>query len=343
MTRANLAILTSLAGVALLFVSAAPYTGFTPDLEPRLEPSTHKSYTETISASKVRFDMVAIPGGTFLMGSPERERGRGADEGPLHPVMVRPFWMGKTEVTWDEYDLYFKPDKAAKKEKRTPAEQAADAVSKPSPPYPDETRGYGHDGYPAIGISHHAAMEYCRWLSAKTGKAYRLPTEAEWEFACRAGTATAYHFGADSAKLGEYAWFEGNSNESTQPVGRKKANPFGLHDMHGNVAEWCLDHYKPGHYTTFPLNRLTLAPVLLPTADRYSHVARGGSWADAAAQCRSAARRGSDKSWNKMDPAEPQSIWWVWDADFVGFRVVRALEEQDALKGIKSKITRESK
>jgi formylglycine-generating enzyme required for sulfatase activity len=177
-------------------------------------------------------------------------------------------------------------------------------------------------------------MEYCYWLSKKTGKTYRLPTEAEWEYACRAGTTAAYFFGDDSKELARYAWFEENSDDKTHPVGRKTANPWGLYDMTGNAAEWCLDRYVKDAYSSFPSARPSVGPVLLPTAALYPHVARGGSWADRAAACRSAARRGSDPTWNQTDPHG--SIWWVWDADFVGFRVVRAVEEQDDLKGLRS-------
>jgi formylglycine-generating enzyme required for sulfatase activity len=192
-------------------------------------------------------------------------------------------------------------------------------------------------------MTHHCAMEYCRWLSALTGKTYRLPTEAEWEYAARTGTKTAYSFGDDPAKLGEYAWFAGNSKEETHPVGTRKPNPWGLHDMYGNVMEWCVDHYRKDYYSTFPADRLTLSPVLLPTERRYSHVARGGSWADEAAQCRSAARRGSDPSWSKHDPMRPQSIWWHTMMDGLGFRIVRPVEEQENLKGLKSSVTPNSK
>jgi formylglycine-generating enzyme required for sulfatase activity len=219
----------------------------------------------------------------------------------------------------------------------------ADAVSRPSTPYIDETWGYSKHGYPVLAITHHAAMEYCRWLSAKTGKVYRLPTEAEWEFACRAGTRTPYFFGNDSTQLGAYAWYAANSEETTHPVGKKKPNPWGLYDMYGNVAEWCLDHYQKDCYRAFPLNQFTTGPVKLPTADRYPNVVRGGSWADTVVRCRSAARRASDKSWNRRDPMVPQSIWWLSDGDFVGFRVVRAVEEQENLKGLRSRIDKQSK
>src|SRR5262245_43395737 len=214
---------------------------------PTIDKATHKGYTEKIPSSKVEFEMVAIPGGTYLMGSPDNETDRGADEGPQHTVTVRPFWMGKREVTWDEYDLYRKEAAVGKHEENDKRLKAnADAVTGPTPPYADETFGHcpdGRSGYPVLCITHHAAMEYCHWLSKKTGKRYRLPTEAEWEWACRAGTTTAYSFGDDAAKLGEYAWFDKNAEDVSHKVGQKKPNPWGLHDIHGNVAEWCIDHY----------------------------------------------------------------------------------------------------
>jgi formylglycine-generating enzyme required for sulfatase activity len=305
-------------------------------------PTEHKPYTQTIPGTTVKFDMVAIPGGTFLMGSPESEAGRNADEGPQHPVTIRPFWMGKLEVTWDEYDLYWKQEEGAKRESKTVEDKAADAVSRPTPPYADETFGHGREGHPVICITHHAAMEYCRWLSLKTGKTYRLPTEAEWEYAARAGTKTGYFFGDDPKQLGDYAWYAANSEDVTHEVGKKKANPWGLYDIYGNVAEWCLDTYKKDSYAAFPTDKPTLSPVLIPGPDRFPHVARGGSWADEANRLRSAVRRGSDKSWIKRDPQRPQSIWWLTDAEFIGLRIVRPVQEQDNLKGLRSTTTRES-
>jgi formylglycine-generating enzyme required for sulfatase activity len=302
-----------------------------------------KAYVETIPASKVQFEMVPIPEGTFLMGSPSAEAGRGADEGPRHPVDIQAFWMGKTEVTWDEYDRFWKTEGTGKKLEDEPDTKTADAVSRPTPPYADETFGHGREGHPVLCITHHAAMEYCRWLSEKTGRTYRLPTEAEWEYACRAGTKTAYFFGDDPRQVGDYAWYAANAEEETHEVGKKKPNAWGLHDMYGNVAEWCLDHYDPEFYAKCAANRLTLEPVLLPTSARFPHVARGGSWADDPARLRSAARRGSDKSWIQRDPQRPQSIWWLTDADFVGFRIVRPVIEQEKLRGLHSKVTRDSK
>jgi formylglycine-generating enzyme required for sulfatase activity len=305
--------------------------------------SRHRTYVETIPGSKVKFRMVAVPGGTFLMGSPEGEKGHSPNEGPQHPVAVAPFWMGACEVTWDEYDLYWhgKPGKRDDKEPDAPAD--ADAVTRPTPPYIDETWEHGRAGHPVLGITHHAAMQYCRWLSVKTGKTYRLPTEAEWEYACRAGTKTAYSFGDDPKKLGEYAWFADNSGEHTGRAGTKKPNRWGLYDMYGNVAEWCVDHYDAGFYSRFPVDQITLGPVLPPTERRFRHVVRGGSWADEARECRSAARRGSDKTWLKSDPNRPPSLWWLSDADFVGFRIVRPVREQENLIGLRSRVTNKSR
>jgi formylglycine-generating enzyme required for sulfatase activity len=204
----------------------------------------HKAYTETIPGTKIKFDMVPIPAGEFLMGSPAGEKERKDDEGPQHPVKLRPFWMGKCEVTWDEFDLFWRARPGQKEDKEPEKPKDADAVTRPTPPYADETFKKGREGHPVLCITWHSAMQYCRWLSMKTGKVYRLPTEAEWEYACRAGTKTAYFFGDDPAKIGDYAWFADNADDKTHKVGTKKSNPWGLYDMYGNVAEWCLDEYK---------------------------------------------------------------------------------------------------
>jgi formylglycine-generating enzyme required for sulfatase activity len=313
-------------------------------------PADFKAYTEKVPGTAVTFDMVPIPGGTFTMGSPSSEPGRAADEGPQHPVALKPFWMGKYEVAWDEFLAYMAEKGAMFPEENDEIlKKNPDAITGPTPTYVDKDYGHGFEGKPALCMSHHAAMEYCRWLSAKTGKVYRLPTEAEWEYAARAGTKTAYSFGDDPSGLGEYAWFNKNSPDAdheegtTHKVGSKKPNPWGLYDMYGNVSEWCVDHFRKDYYAGFPLDHPALQPVLLPTADKFPHVARGGSWLDGPERCRSAARRSSDKTWIKDDPQKPQSIWWLTKMDVVGFRVVRAVEEQENLRGLRSKVTRQSK
>jgi formylglycine-generating enzyme required for sulfatase activity len=325
------------AGICLLAAPAPP------EKLPKIDKLAQKSYAETIPGTEVRFDMVAVPGGTFLRGSPDNEPDRSADEGPQHAVKLGPLWVGRCEVAWDEFDAFAKEITSKKKADRTPAEKDADAITRPTPSYIDETRGFGREGYPAIGVTHHAAMEYCRWLSAKSGKAYRLPTEAEWEWFCRAGTSTAYYFADEPALLGDHAWYEKNAEDATHPVGQKKANPWGLRDVLGNAAEWCLDHYHTDDYATWAKEKLTVGPVHLPTVNRWPHVTRGGSYLDRAAKARSAARRPSDPKWQKSDPQRPQSIWWLPDAEYVGFRVVRAVEEQENLKGLRSRVTKESK
>ena len=294
--------------------------------------SAMKPYTDVITVAEVTFDMVPLRGGTFLMGSPESEPGRNKDEGPQHRVQVEPFWMGKHEVTWDEYDIWsFSLDIARRKLNHSPVtelDRLADAVTRPTKPYTDMTFGMGHDGHPAICMTQLAAKKYCEWLSAKTGRYYRLPTEAEWEYACRAGTTTAYSFGDDVEQLGEHGWHYDNSDDTTHPVGQKKPNPWGLYDMHGNVAEWCLDRYDPDFYSRQPADRVAANPLAVPTT-LYPRAVRGGSWEDDPRGLRSAARLGSDLFWKAQDPQIPQSNWYHTDALFLGFRVVRPLREPD--------------
>ena len=339
--------LISIAGILFLFpVATGCSTGMTGSARPEADISFEemKSYVETIPGADVKFEVVPIPGGSFTMGSPASESARGSDEGPQHQVTIRPFWIQMLEVSWDEYDLFaFSQDLKKDRQLKAPGGSApADAVTYPTPPYADESFGYGKGRQPAISMTHHAAMEYCRWLSAKTGKTYRLPTEAEWEYACRAGSATAYCFGNDSKRLDEYGWFADNSDSAPHVGGKKRPNAWGLYDMHGNVAEWCLDEYGKDFYSAFKSAAAAITPVLLPTEKRYPRTVRGGSWDDEAGQLRSAARRASRKEWSKRDPQRPQSIWWHTEAITVGFRVVRPLEEQENLKGLRSKVSRPS-
>ncbi|MFO0898649.1 MAG: formylglycine-generating enzyme family protein [Pirellulales bacterium] len=299
-----------------------------PDSEAKAA-SEMKPYTEVITGRNITFDMVPIPGGTFLMGSPESEEGRAEDEGPQHEVTVAPFWMGKHEVTWNEYEVFmFSLDIHERKQtgaETTALDKLADAVSRPTKPYTDMSFGMGKDDYPAISMTQLAGKRYCEWLTAKTGRYYRLPTEAEWEFACRAGTTTAYHFGDDPAQLGDYAWHYENSDDTYHKVGLKKPNPYGLYDMHGNVAEWVLDQYSADGYKEFA-DKKADNPFVKPKT-LYPRAARGGAWDDDPPALRSAARRGSSKEWKQQDPQLPQSIWYFTDAQFLGLRVVRPLVE----------------
>lgn len=293
-----------------------------------------KAYTEVVSGTEATFDMAPIPGGKFLWGSPEKEDGRKPDEGPQVEVRIEPFWMGKTEVTWDTYEIWsFNLDiqrRTFTGQKPTELDKLADAVTRPTAPYTDMTFGMGKDGFPAICMTQLAAKKYCEWLSAKTGRYYRLPTEAEWEYACRAGTTTAYSFGDDPAQLAEHAWYFDNSSEAYHKVGTKKPNPWGLFDMHGNVAEHVLDRYDPEFLKQLKARGKPVASPYNPPNELENRAAKGGSWDSDPADLRSAARRGSTKEWKIQDPQIPQSQWYYTDALFCGFRVVRPLREPSA-------------
>lgn len=288
-----------------------------------------KPYTEVVPGTELKFDMVPIPSGKFLMGSPEGEKGHKADEGPQVEVAVDAFWMGKHEVTWDEYETWsFKLDiqrRKMKREEPTFWDKLADAVARPTNPYTDMSFEMGKEKRPAICMTQYAAQMYCKWLCAKTGRYYRLPTEAEWEYACRAGTKTAYSFGDDPADLDQYAWYFDNSNEKYHKVGTKKPNPWGLYDMHGNVSEWVLDQHRSDTYKKWAESGQPVKNPYVVATTEFPRVVRGGSWDDDPEALRSAARRGSHKDWKMQDPQIPQSIWYLTDASFVGFRVVRPL------------------
>lgn len=296
------------------------------EAKPRFE-----AYRETIPGTGVSFALRPIPAGTFTIGSPDDEAGRKAAEGPQRRVAIAAFWMGACEVTWQEYELWqLDLDRQRRKVlAKEPQERdgAADAITRPTKPYADMTFGMGQDGYPAICMTQLAAKVYCQWLSAKTGRYYRLPTEAEWEYACRAGTTTRYHFGDDAEVLGDYAWYADNSDEKYHKVGTKKPNPWGLFDMHGNVSEWCLDAFYGDSYAKhWPVGDLVKDPYVVPKT-LFPRVARGGSWDDDADELRAARRIASDEDWKMQDPQIPQSVWYHTDALFLGFRVVRPLVE----------------
>lgn len=309
-------------------------------------------YTEIIKfgGREAKVEMIYIPGGSYMQGSPTGEKERQKDEGPQTKVEIKPFWMSKYEITWDSFEMYslaaedfLKPAPGPRSERERlfkDMDLSGDAISRPTPPYIDMTRGYGKEGFPASGMSHHAAMEYCRWFSALSKKNYRLPTEAEWEYAARAGTTTAYSFGDDPKTIDEYAWYiENSANAKGDPVphqvGKKKPNAFGLYDMHGNVAEWCIDGYEAEVYGKRK-DVLTTRPVNIMLKARFPHVVRGGSFSQEPPELRSAKRLGSTKDWLLQDPQRPQSVWWLTETDFVGMRIVRAVDEQPELVKIKS-------
>lgn len=296
-----------------------------------------ENFTEMIPGSDVSFEMVALPGGTFSMGSPEGESFRKKDEGPVRKVTLSKFWIAKTEVTWDEYLAFFR---ATGSQGRTGSQvvtgKKTDAISGATPPWGAPDQGWGKGTRPAITMSWHAANVYCTWLSKVTGKKYRLPTEAEWEYACRAGTGSPYFFpgdpkkytsegflkkifGTDTTIIGSRVIFKVNSSSRTSEPVSVKENPFGLKNMSGNVAEFCLDFYSPDTY------RADTTAAVNPSGPLggQEHVIRGGSFKSDARDVRSAARDFTKtKAWLMTDPQMPKSIWWYSDCIDVGFRVV---------------------
>ena len=323
-----------------LFVAAVqePGAGRYPDTPPGRPPAVDvpaavaatdvemKPYRERIvgvnhDGGEMQLDMAPVPGGEFLLGSPENEPGRGALESPRRRVRVGPFWMATHETTWDLYRVFmFDTDRGGDE----PAAAWADAVSRPTPPYRPMDFGMGVDGFPAISMTQFAARQFTKWLSMKTGRFYRLPTEAEWEYACRAGSETAWSNVSDVAEIDRFAWHARNSDRRYRKVAQLEATAWSLFDLHGNVAEWTLDAYAD--YTALGEGELLTDPVAWPQKE-FPRSVRGGSWQDQPAALRCAARRGSQLSWKRMDPQIPQSVWYHTNARFLGFRVVRPLVE----------------
>jgi formylglycine-generating enzyme required for sulfatase activity len=340
--------LIRLAGVAALGVATAAAGWLMMPATPARAESPaaaagEKSFTQKLAGSEVSFDMVAIPGGTVKIGSPDTEKKRKADEGPQVEVQIEPFYMGKHEVTWDLYNEFLKNynQLATVKDRPViPIEKLADAVSYPTPIYDLEAgpilqRMGGREGkLPAVIMSHHAAKQFCKWLSAKTGRFYRLPTEAEWEYAARGGAATAYHFGDDGKKLEDYGWFVDNSpladgDPGYHEVGQKKPNQFGLYDMHGNVAEIVMDQHDAEWYKKLAAKG---GPVAWRDAIRwpdnqYPRIAKGGGYESEAEDCRVAFRQRITNAQNTRDPQEPKSPYWWTEGFSIGFRLVSPVKE----------------
>ena len=296
-----------------------------------------KSFEEKLPGTKVSFNMIAIPGGKFKMGSPANEPYRRPDEGPVREVAVKDFWMAEIEVSWNEYLAFFTATGSQGRKEAVEVNEEVDGISGPTPPWGAPDQGWGKGDHPAITMSFHAAETYCRWLSQETGRKYRLPTEAEWEYAARGGTSTPYFFegspkdyeadgffkklfGSNTEIINKYAISNLNSPNKTQGPEDVEPNPFGLKNMLGNVAEFCLDYYDPKVYRKYPKG-----VVNNPRGPRngLEHVVRGGSFKNSPKDLR-AARRDFTKTeaWLVTDPQIPKSIWWYSDSKNVGFRVI---------------------
>lgn len=287
-----------------------------------------QSYTETVIAEdgeKLTFEMIAVPGGSFRMGSPENEPGRKEDESPQHEVSLSPFFISSTEVTLALFSVYYRETLTEKKDRPENEEQEeVDAITGPTPIYGDITMGNDLD-HPAIGMSWQNAVTFCKWLSEKTGKTYRLPTEAEWEYACRAGTTSIYGTGNEERTLDSTAWYGDNSDGLTHSVGTKAPNGWGIYDMAGNVREWVSDFYGPEAYSETSRGVPAVDPQG-PSSGRI-HGARGGDYDSFPEELRCAARAYQMPEWRDLDPQLPKSQWWLPFMDIIGFRVVRSVEQ----------------
>ena len=276
------------------------------------------AYSQLVPGTSLQIKLVPIRAGSFLMGSSASEKERDADEGPQKKINISSFWMGAFEVTYEEYNTFFTDE--------TYAQNAdADAITRPSQPYIDFTLGMGKTGgFPANSMQQYGALMYCRWLYKKTGIFFRLPTEAEWEYACRAGSSKKYFYGDGEPELAQYAWYSKNSGGKYHKVGELKPNPWGLYDILGNVGEWTLDQYNDHYFDSLASNESD--PVIKPSK-RYPRTVKGGTFKDEAKELRAANRLRSDPVWNRRDPQIPRSKWWNADAPFIGFRIIRPFRQ----------------
>lgn len=292
-------------------------------------------YTQVLERTSIVFEMIPVPGGKALVGSPETEPGRSDDEGPQYTAELEPYWVAKTELTWAEYKTFMRSYDIFKKLASQGIRQVddsnrADAITVPTPLYePSHTYEYGDDPkQPAVTMTQYAAKQYTKWLSGLTGVQYRLPTEAEWEHAARGGSNAPYCFGDSIEELDKYAVFSGNATKGAARVGSKAPNAYGLHDMHGNAWEWTIDQYAATGFGDRGGKTFTgLMGTAWPT-ESDSRTVRGGGWQDSAERVRAAVRMGSvDEEWKERDPNVPLSPWWFTTdpARAVGMRLVRSL------------------
>jgi sulfatase modifying factor 1 len=293
---------------------------------PRKESQPPKPYTEIVTFENdpnISFNMVPIPGGTFLMGSPQNDANTEDDEKPQHQVRIDPFYFCTTEVTLELFMAYYNETVTQKRDDSDP--EQTDAVTGPTPVYGDMTMGYDNR-HPAMGMTWHNATNFCKWLSIKTGKKYRLPTEAEFEYACRAGTTGTFGPANDPNLLADFAWYQDTSDDMPHEVAKKKPNPWGLHDMQGNVREWVNDFYSPDTYNNNAKNSPTTNPQ--GPAEGEVHVTRGGSYNSPTQELRCADRVFEEEWWRFADPQFPKSRWWLPQMDHIGFRIAASIEKK---------------
>jgi formylglycine-generating enzyme required for sulfatase activity len=273
-------------------------------------------YTQKINEN-IAIDMVPIPGGNYLIGSPITEKGRQKDEGPQLKVEITAFWIGATEITHDQFMAFRFEDKDLNPK--------PDAISRPTAQYIDLTWGMGKEGgFPANSMQPYTAIAYCKWLWKKTGIFYRLPTEAEWEYAANAGKKSIYGDGITPQNIKNYAWFNFNSESKYHQVSKKLPNKWGLYDMVGNVAEWTMDMYSEKYFELLKAKPQGNNYIKRDNYRAY-HTAKGGGFKSSINEMRLADRQPQTENWNKRDPQIPRSKWWLTDGDSIGFRIVRPM------------------
>lgn len=279
-----------------------------------------KAYTETLKTG-AQFKMLPVKAGGFEW--------RGSEDGDVVEVELSAFWMGMHEVTWEEYEPFMLSEIPRQKNgevlefMREHINNDIDFIARPTPPYHPMTYGMARDGHPAVSMTQHAANKYCQWLSFQTGHFYRLPTEAEWEYVCRAGEKPR-------VPTGEGAWLNGGEGSHYQKPGLKAPNAWGFYDMHGNVLEWTLDQWVPNRKSHFAKDKL-VNPWARATQP-YPHVAKGGHWKHSAEEASAAARHQSSEDWKKSDPQIPKSQWYHTDTPWLGFRVLRPAKIPSAIE-----------
>ncbi len=286
-----------------------------------LKAQDFENYKQEIKGEKIAIELVAVKGGSFYMGTkiPLRD----SDEKPAHQVEVDGFWMGKYEITWEQYDtfVYGQFDEGQFESPLKLKELGIDGVTSATTPYFDMSFGMGKGSFPAVNMTQYAALMYCKWLTAKTGVFYRLPTEAEWEYVCKKGKTD------NISDLDQYCWYKDNSEEKYQKTGLKKSNSLGIYDLLGNVSEWVLDQYDTVYYSDSPQKNPWNIPSKL-----YPRVVRGGSWIDTANKICCTNREPSRADWKQRDPQIPKSNWWHTDAPYIGFRIVRPIVQPSELE-----------
>lgn len=278
--------------------------------------------TETIPGTEVSFQMALVPAGRFSMGRTAETQNTLTQGVTQRLVQLDSFWIGLHEVGYDEFIIFYQKEYDSDASNHPEKKYEADVVSRPTPQYIDYTYGMGKSGFPAVSMTQQAALRYCQWLYEKTGHFYRLPTEAEWEFACWGGSSDVQIPAAD---LGDYAWTFENSFEKYHELGQKKPNPLGLYDIHGNVTEWTLDYYQEDYLENLS-DSISYNPWVVP-ARRHSRTVKGGSYDSDAQDCSCSARQKSSPQWQARDPQIPKSKWWNPDSPFVGFRIVRPVKQ----------------